>query len=206
MPYCPKCASVTREGDKFCRKCGFQLGRFCDKCGAPIKSGYKFCGKCGTPVNDPSAKKEKAEPEKLEIISSLNDLSSEGYSNEFSSDGYNLSLFEELEIVSGKTSDTYSESLEECLEEAEAGDAAAQCKLGFMYFMGENTSQDYYLAAKWFLKSAEQDNELAQFAIGVMYAEGAGIAQDYSKALFWLRKAAVKGNADAQCGLARVRL
>ena len=43
---CPNCGADIREGDRFCRKCGFKL-LFCPNCGAPVDEEDVFCGKCG---------------------------------------------------------------------------------------------------------------------------------------------------------------
>ncbi len=51
---CPNCGAEVREGDKFCRKCGFHL-LFCPNCGAPVEEGDVFCGRCGHRLMDEEA-------------------------------------------------------------------------------------------------------------------------------------------------------
>ncbi|GEM_PF-2583717 len=43
---CPNCGSPLLEGDRFCRKCGYEILR-CPNCGAMVFEDDVFCGKCG---------------------------------------------------------------------------------------------------------------------------------------------------------------
>ncbi len=43
---CPNCGAPIRQGDRFCRKCGYELLR-CPNCGALVMEDDIFCGKCG---------------------------------------------------------------------------------------------------------------------------------------------------------------
>ena len=74
---------------------------------------------------------------------------------------------------------------------AEQGDAAAQSKLGDMYYQGEGLAQDYAEAARWYRRAAQQGSGLssqsAQYTLGLMYAEGKGVPQDDAKAVKWWR-------------------
>jgi len=48
-PYaCPSCGTPFNPGDKFCSKCGANIGNRCPQCGLPNKPGDKFCYACGT--------------------------------------------------------------------------------------------------------------------------------------------------------------
>jgi hypothetical protein len=48
---CKNCGASMREGDIFCRKCGFKSqapeAGFCHKCGNALRTGAKFCDLCG---------------------------------------------------------------------------------------------------------------------------------------------------------------
>src|SRR5579871_4464764 len=51
---------------------------------------------------------------------------------------------------------------------AEAGDAAAQTSLGWIYQKGTGTKPDMKEAVKWFEKAADQNNPEALVALGEM--------------------------------------
>ncbi len=45
---CPKCGLISKEKNKFCSGCGFEMRSFvCPKCGAERKHGALFCSECG---------------------------------------------------------------------------------------------------------------------------------------------------------------
>ncbi len=44
---CPKCQFHNREGAKFCKECGNELGIPCQNCGRKNPVGSKFCDECG---------------------------------------------------------------------------------------------------------------------------------------------------------------
>lgn len=80
---------------------------------------------------------------------------------------------------------------------AEAGDAAAQTKLGLAYQQGNGVPQNDDLAARWFRKAADQGDASAQNDLGVAYNMGRGVSQDKQEALRWYSKAAKQGNPQA---------
>ena len=43
---CPRCGGKIYPGDRFCRKCGYEILR-CPNCGALVLEDDVFCGKCG---------------------------------------------------------------------------------------------------------------------------------------------------------------
>ena len=57
MTTCASCGSPTRADDRFCARCGADLGAgrpaeppgpgFCTSCGAPLEADDRFCGRCG---------------------------------------------------------------------------------------------------------------------------------------------------------------
>src|SRR5271157_2571173 len=83
-------------------------------------------------------------------------------------------------------------------QQAARGDAAAQCGLGNLYFIGLGVPQDYTQAVFWCRKGAEQGVARAQYFLGYFYGNGHGVPQDYAQAALWYRKAAEQGNALAQ--------
>lgn len=96
------------------------------------------------------------------------------------------------------------------LEDAKAGDPAAQNGLGVMYYTGEAISKtasgqvlnnDPELAAGWFFRAAEQGFADAQFNLGLMYANGEGVDKDMTQAVELFKKAAEQGHVDAQNNL-----
>ena len=97
-----------------------------------------------------------------------------------------------------KPEDAYAKLLRELKALAEQGDAAAQLKVGLMYYNGQGVLQDYAEAIQWFRKSALQGNPFAQSNVGYMYEKGEGVPQDYLEAAKWYRQAAGRGNAQAQ--------
>jgi TPR repeat protein len=81
---------------------------------------------------------------------------------------------------------------------ADQGFPAAQCTIGYLYYMGEGVTKDYQAAMKWFLKAADQDFAPALFNIGNLYSEGAGVEKDSTKSMYWWRRAADRGDTSAQ--------
>ncbi len=106
-------------------------------------------------------------------------------------------------------------ALRECKPLAEAGDADAQTRLGWMYRAGRSVPKDWIEAERWYRKAAEQGNAEAQIALGNMHyrcgckimsrcARATPVHPDYTEAVKWFRKAADQGNADAQLYLGRM--
>lgn len=79
--------------------------------------------------------------------------------------------------------------------------AHVQVNLGYMYYNGQGTRQDYTQALVWFHKAADQGDESGQFMLGLMYDDGTGVPQDYTQAVAWYRRAANQGNTEAQVNL-----
>ena len=86
-------------------------------------------------------------------------------------------------------------------QDAEQGDAEAQCNLGNAYATGNGVSKNDVEAVKWWRKAAEQGYADAQFNLGNAYHTGDGVEQDDVEAVKWWRLSADQGNADAQYGL-----
>ncbi len=45
---CPSCGAPARPGDRYCGRCGTELGHACPACGAAVKPGDLFCVRCGS--------------------------------------------------------------------------------------------------------------------------------------------------------------
>ena len=83
-----------------------------------------------------------------------------------------------------------------------ASAAAAQIRLGAMYFHGQGVPPDAALAAKWLRQSADLGNTSAQIEMGALYFEGRGVAQDEDESLKWFQKASSTANMLAKKRLA----
>ncbi|MBL8498896.1 sel1 repeat family protein [Nitrosomonas sp. JL21] len=102
------------------------------------------------------------------------------------------------------------EKFKKLLEDAKAGDPAAQNGLGVMYYTGEAISKspsgqvlknDPEMAAGWFFRAAEQGFADAQFNLGLMYVNGEGVEKNMKHAVELFKKAAEQGHIDAQNNL-----
>lgn len=90
----------------------------------------------------------------------------------------------------------------EWLLAAQRGDAAAQFRLGGLYYFGDGVPQDVGRAAVWYRAAAGQGHSGARFNLGLMYELGRGVAPDGAAAAAWYRLAAEQGNPHAQHNLA----
>ena len=108
------------------------------------------------------------------------------------------------EGAEGESAPETSSNFLETKARAEAGDASAQHKLGFMYKNGQGVEQDFKEAVMWYEKAADQGLALAQFNLGVMYHKGQGVEQNYVTGYAWWNIAATNGNQNAKKGLPQV--
>ena len=106
----------------------------------------------------------------------------------------------EVDLCLGPPED-YTEAVKWFLKAAEQGYAAAQNKLGEMYFYGIGVPEDEAEAVRWYRKAAEQGHAEAQSNLGWMYANGVGVPEDAVEAVKWFRKAAEQGDAFALASL-----
>lgn len=95
----------------------------------------------------------------------------------------------------------YKEQYDLILPAANAGYAAAQNNIGYMYLLGDYVAKNYKKAYEWYLKSANQGNVNAQGKIGYIYALSDYEGHSNKKAYEWLLKAANQGDAEAQANL-----
>ena len=99
-----------------------------------------------------------------------------------------------------------AEDFQTMLKKAEAGDAAAQHYLAWMYANGEGVPKSREEAAKWIRKAAEQGKAETQYMLGEAYANGYGVPKDDAEAVKWFRKAAAQGHEEAQAQLESAEL
>ncbi len=88
--------------------------------------------------------------------------------------------------------------IEQLRKKAEAGDAKAQYKIGFLYGRGDGVPKDYQEAAKWWGLAADQGHADAQFNLAIYYYKGWGVKEDHAESVRWYRMAADQGYAKAQ--------
>jgi S1-C subfamily serine protease len=80
-------------------------------------------------------------------------------------------------------------------KKAEAGDATAQCELGYCYEKGKGVPADYAVALRWYRKAADQNLPMGLNNVGAMYSAGLGVPKDEAEAVKWFRKSAELGFA-----------
>lgn len=84
---------------------------------------------------------------------------------------------------------------------ANKGDAAAQNRIGYMYWSARGVKEDDAEALHWFRLSANQGNGDSQYTIGLAYSTGSGVVEDAVEAAKWYVLAADRGHATAQYAL-----
>jgi uncharacterized protein len=77
---------------------------------------------------------------------------------------------------------------------ADQGHAAAQYKLGGMYFAGRGVPQDDRLAIKWWRRAAEQGHGESQNNLGALFANGRGVPRNAVAAYALQALALANGN------------
>ena len=86
---------------------------------------------------------------------------------------------------------------------ANANDIRAQSKLGDCYRVGDEfTEQDYVAAIKWYRLAAQRGDPGARNNLGSMYLNGMGVPADAVQAVKWYRLAAEQELPTAQFNLA----
>ena len=87
-----------------------------------------------------------------------------------------------------------SRKLNDCLKNAEAGDAKSQYTIRIQYEQGNfDFPQDFSEAAKWYRRAAELGHAGAQLYLGNFLANGKGVGQDLVEAYKWV-ELAKRGN------------
>ena len=80
---------------------------------------------------------------------------------------------------------------------ADAGHAAAQNDLGWLYQNGWGVPRDLAQAVHWYRQAATRGHATAQVNLGWMYQKGWGVPRDYLEAMRWYRLAAAKNDGTA---------
>ena len=83
------------------------------------------------------------------------------------------------------------------IEQETSGYHWAQCFLGFCYYDGDGTAQDYTKAVEWYTKSSEQENSKAMRNLGFCCEKGQGCDQNTTKALEWYERSGKLGCTEA---------
>ena len=100
-----------------------------------------------------------------------------------------------------KPQNIHTQSLRKFKALGEQGDAAAQFKVGLIYYFGQGVPRDYLESLHWFKKAARQGHPLAQYNAGYMHEKGEGTPQDYVEAAKYYRQAAERGDQMSQYNL-----
>lgn len=95
-------------------------------------------------------------------------------------------------------SQNYTKAVSICMQDAEAGNSAAQSNLSVMYSFGWGVSKNEAEALRWLRASADQRYPPAQYALSSQYATGTGVPKDTIQALGLLTDSANQGFALAQ--------
>ncbi|SBW12817.1 exported hypothetical protein [uncultured Alphaproteobacteria bacterium] len=84
---------------------------------------------------------------------------------------------------------------------AEAGDARAMNRIGYMYDFGKGFPEDPTAACDWYEKAAELGYAQAQSNLGLCFRDGTGRNKDLDTALRWEVEAATNGHRESQMSL-----
>lgn len=87
---------------------------------------------------------------------------------------------------------------------ADAGDARAQFRVGYMYNHGQGVEESEAEAAMYYRLAGEQGNASALNNLALAYEQGSGVRQDYDRAVEYYRRAAELNNATAMANLANM--
>ena len=79
------------------------------------------------------------------------------------------------------------EKFKQLLAQAEAGDVAAQSRIGLIFYSGVGLDTDYQAARYWFEKAAEKGHINAHYMLSLIYLNGLGVEADASIAVIPLR-------------------
>ncbi len=89
--------------------------------------------------------------------------------------------------------------IDDLIDQANAGNAEAQFKLGESYAQGEGIDKNTNLGIRWMIKAANSDHQSDhQFELGERFSRGEIIPKDENKAFYWHNKAAHGGDLDSQ--------
>lgn len=107
--------------------------------------------------------------------------------------------FASLPMIAG------AQTLAELKVQAEAGNAAAQIKMGERHYYGEGGApNDNAEALRWFLMAAEQGDATGQSWAGSLYNGMKGVPRDMEKVKFWYQRAIAGGSTAAAANLGQI--
>ena len=110
-----------------------------------------------------------------------------------------LILFLSVFLSAGSLS-AQSTDVKKLIQQANQGNAIAQCSIGVMYGTGRGVPQDDVQAVKWFRLAADQGLAKAQSHLSFMYHDGRGVPQDDVQAQMWFNLAAAQGDENGKMG------
>ena len=100
---------------------------------------------------------------------------------------------------------SYEKALKLFLFSAELDEKDAEDnRIGWLYYNGKGTAQDYKKAFEWWFKSANKGYWADQYNLGMCYENGYGCKKDTKKAKEWYRKAMEQGDKDAKAAYERL--
>ena len=101
--------------------------------------------------------------------------------------------------------DEYSlKSMDDLLNLALGGDAAACTELGERYYSGTNTEKDIDTAIAYFTQAADMGYSVAEFILGKLYDEGQSVPHDGTLAFDYYKKAADQEYPPAEYALGQM--
>ncbi|MCS3903780.1 TPR repeat protein [Methylohalomonas lacus] len=92
----------------------------------------------------------------------------------------------------------YRSALDALQREALAGNAAAESRLGDLYFNGKGVERNPDRALLWYRRAAKRGYADAQYQLGNMHRSGKGVLKDNYKARDWYALAAEQGHDRAR--------
>jgi len=98
----------------------------------------------------------------------------------------------------------YSKAARAFHASAASGNAAAERRIGFLYYNGTGVEQDGAAALAWFERAAEHGDVESQVNLGKMYENGLFAPQDDAKSAHYFRLAAEQGHRGAQFRLGEI--
>ena len=88
---------------------------------------------------------------------------------------------------------------------ADKGHRGALHNLGYFYYAGIETKQNFQMAFELFGQAAEKGKADSMRNIGVMYENGDYVKKDYEKAMLWYEKAMKQGCTEALADYNRMK-
>lgn len=93
-------------------------------------------------------------------------------------------------VISSKIDNLSTRIFDRKLQQAQAGDAAAQLAIAQRLESGKGTKQDIPMAFSWYRKAADQGLPEAQYKVATMLETGTGTEKDFSQARHWYKQSA----------------